>query len=169
MCPENSKPQPLINKLCQNHYWASVRLKSAQKADERDIKKEPDLQDLIDRADEIVSKYVRLSNSVDGYCTCFTCGAVERWQDMHCGHFIPRSNLFMRFDVVRNLRVQDYNCNVKKRGNIPMFARKLNEEKPGLADLLIEESSIVYKPTREEIKAIIYEFTAKVKKLKISA
>lgn len=170
MCGPGSKDKPLTKDLCHDHYWFTIRLKSAERLNERDLKKDESLSDLIARADEVVSKYVRLSNAVHGYCHCYTCdNGYGRWQDMDCGHFIPRANLFTRFDVARNLRVQCQDCNRRLRGNVIVFGRKLNEERPGLADLLIEESTIVYKPTREEIKSIITEYSEKLNKLKNAA
>jgi hypothetical protein len=166
MCGPGSKDKPLTKGLCQDHYWFTVRLKSVERLNEREVKNDESLSELIEQADAVVSKYVRLSNAVNGNCTCYTCEATGRWQDMDCGHFIPRANLFTRFDVARNLRVQCHYCNRVKRGQTIIFGRKLNEEREGLADLLIEESTIVYKPAREEIKSIIIEYSEKTAKLK---
>jgi hypothetical protein len=166
MCGPGSKDKPLTKGLCHDHYWFTVRLKSVERLAEREVKKDESLSDLIEQADAVVSKYVRMSNAVGGVCQCYTCNAVGRWQDMDCGHFIPRANLFTRFDVVRNLRVQCHYCNRVKRGQTIIFGRKLNEEREGLADLLIEESTLVYKLTRDEVKSIIVEYSEKLNKLK---
>jgi len=167
MCPSSRGDQPLTKGLCSQHYWQQIRLRSVQRLEEKDVLKEPGLPDLIQRADEVVSLYVRLSAAdSEGYCSCYTCGERARWQDTDAGHFIPRANMFLRFDTVRNIRVQCHYCNRHLRGNLGVFAQKLNEEKDGLADLLLEESTIVYKPSREELKAIIREYTDKVNKLK---
>lgn len=38
---------------------------------------------------DLFSEYVRRSEADDnGYCTCITCGAFRRWEDMDAGHFI---------------------------------------------------------------------------------
>lgn len=127
---------------------------------------EDNLQDLIADADKIVSLYVRLKDAdKDGMVACFTCPAILHYKEMQCGHYIRRGHLFLRWDVSRNLRNQCPSCNCGKHGNLARFAQNLEKENPGLPDILMEESLLVYKPTREEIKNIISEYTPKVSQL----
>lgn len=163
MCP-NDQDVPLIGGLCNNHYWQNVRMKSAAKnaGKQRDEEAFPEL---IAELDKLVSRYVRLSRSdKNGICRCFTCGVKGTWQEMDCGHFIKRGNMYLRHDL-RNLRPQCHNCNRRKDGNIIAFARNLNEEKPGIVEILIEEGNLVYKYSREELKGLILDFQYKLKKL----
>jgi hypothetical protein len=133
-------------------------------ADE-EIQGEPGLPQLISEADEIFSKWIRKSTAnKEGIVSCFTCDNTMRWQIAHCGHYIKRGNLFLRWDT-RNIRVQGECCNIYKSGNYPEYTRRLDLEQPGITQILTDEAAIVYKPTREEIKAIILEYRRKFKNL----
>lgn len=125
------------------------------------------LQELIKEADTVVSLFVRLSNAdKSGNVKCYTCPIILPYQQMQAGHYIGRSHLLLRFDTDRNLRPQCNTCNCIKHGNLAIYSQNLEKEKPGLCDWLAEESSIVYKITRDEVRAIISEYTEKVKSLK---
>lgn len=65
----------------------------------------------------------------DGRWNCFTCGAIiEEPKDCHTGHFIPSSTggALLRHDL-RNLRPQDYRCNINGGGQGAEFYRRLVE------------------------------------------
>jgi ribosomal protein L37E len=127
-----------------------------------EIKKEG-LSELIKIADDVFSKWLRLSNAdKNGMVTCYTCDAVYRWQDSQCGHYVKRGNLFLRFDP-RNCRVQGKCCNEYKDGNYPEYTKRLESEYPGITGILQEEATLVYKPTRDEIRQIINEYSRKLK------
>jgi hypothetical protein len=126
-------------------------------AESEDMIQEEGLPELIREADDIVSKWLRLSSAdKDGLVYCYTCDKRYRWQDAHCGHYIKRGNLFLRYDH-RNLRVQGECCNIFLDGNYGVFTDRLESEQPGLPEILMEESTTIYKPSREEIKGIIHE------------
>lgn len=132
------------------------------KETEQEIDKEG-LSDLIGQADEVYSKWLRMSFAdKDGIVSCFTCDLNMRWQNSQCGHYVKRGNLFLRWDA-RNTRVQCEGCNIHKGGNYIQFTKRLEEEKPGVTSILYEEGNLVYKPTREEIKNIIIEYAHKLK------
>jgi len=159
---------PVIKGLCNNHYWLNVRLKSVNKQYEKEEvgKKGNELSDLITKADAVFSKYIRLSEAnTSGKIKCFICQNRVRWQDAQAMHFVKRGNLFLRWDE-RNVKVGDNNCNVVKGGNYLLFAKKLESLNPGITDILMEESRLVYKPTRQEIHDIINSYTQKIKQLK---
>ena len=123
------------------------------------------LSELINVADDIYSKWLRLSGADEnGIVTCYTCDEQMRWQDSQCGHYIKRGNLYLRFDP-RNTRIQGRCCNIYKDGNYLEYSKRLNEERPGIIEILQEEATIIYKPSRHEIQAIISEYTNKLKKL----
>lgn len=126
-----------------------------------------DLSGLIEDADAIVSLYVRLKAADElGNCQCYTCPKIAPYQELQCGHYIRRGNLLLRWDVDRNLRPQCSYCNCNKHGNLAKFAQNLERDQPGLPDILMEESVIVYKPSREEIRQIIAQYAPLVKSLK---
>lgn len=121
---------------------------------------------LIKEADAVYSQWLRKSQAdANGMVCCFTCNAVLRWQDAQCGHYIKRGNLFLRFDQ-RNTKIQDKSCNEYKAGNYLEYTKRLESESPGLVDILTEEAALVYKPTRDEIRSIINEYTKRLKQLK---
>ena len=71
--------------------------------------------------DAVYSKYIRLKYAdKDGFCTCYTCGKIKHWKEMHCGHFIPRNILITRWDE-RNTRPQDVGCNIFGNGKVLDF------------------------------------------------
>ena len=148
---------------CKMHATAEDTQKRMEEAAEVLIKEE-DLQDLIQEADAIVSRYVRMrASDKGGYCECYTCKKSLPWKQMQAGHYIKRSHLFLRWDADRNIRPQCEYCNCNKNGNLAIFAQTLEKEKPGLPEILYEDATIVYKPTRSEVKQIILEYTGKVK------
>lgn len=141
-------------------------MKSVNKNEEEDLDYEEGLPELIQEADILLSRWLRLSNAdKDGNVTCFTCGSTIPWRESQCGHYISRSCLYLRHDL-RNCRIQDKFCNEFKSGNLLEFAKRLEIQKPGITEILYEESKIVYRPTREEIRNIIAEYSAKLKLLK---
>lgn len=165
LCPPSRGRQRLIKGMCEIHYWQQNRLKSAQKATEKEVTKEPGLPELIEEADAVFSRYVRLAASDEkGMVRCFTCGSLNHWKRLDCGHFIPRGNHYLRYRL-DNVRPQCLICNRHKDGMFKEFAKGLNQEGEGKADLLMEDSHVVYKLTREEVRQIIGEYSTKVKQL----
>ncbi len=153
-------------KRCQSCARIQDTLKKMESVTERVIQ-EDDLQDLVADADSIVSLYVRLKNTDEyGNCQCYTCPTILPYQQMQAGHYIRRGHLLLRWDTDRNIKPQCVECNSYKHGNLAVYSQNLENEKPGLPDILMEESAIVYKPTREEIRQIIADYTPKVKALK---
>lgn len=153
------------NKRCQD----CSRIEDTQKRMEAEtdvLVKEEDLQDLILDADAIFSQYIRLKYSDErGLVTCYTCPTNRHWTLMQNGHFVKRAHLYLRFDE-RNCRVQCSGCNEIQQGNMAVYYTNLDQECKGLPDLLRSDSMLVHKPTREEIRQIIAEYTPKVKMLK---
>ncbi len=69
-----------------------------------------------------VSKYVRLSNAVDGYCTCCTCGKSVPWDDgCDAGHLYERYLIWTAFDI-RNIDPQCRQCNSYPGGHAAKHA-----------------------------------------------
>lgn len=73
------------------------------------------------KADCTFSRYIRLKNSVAGYCTCVTCGKRLPIKNMQNGHYIPRNILATRF-LEDNCHPQCVGCNVFKKGNLGEYA-----------------------------------------------
>jgi hypothetical protein len=124
-----------------------------------------DLSGLISDADTVFSRYLRMSAADDkGIVKCFTCGCKKHFSLMQCGHYIKRGNLFLRLNE-RNCRPQCQTCNYNQKtdGEKAKFTAGLEKENPGITEILKEESAVVYKPTRSELRAIISEYSAKLK------
>jgi hypothetical protein len=128
--------------------------------------KEEDLSGLIEDADRVFSQYIRLKYADNkGIVDCYTCGDKKHWTIMQAGHYMKRGHLYLRWDE-RNVKPQCQTCNEMKYGNIEQYSKRLELECRGLPDILREEARIVHRPTREEIRAVISEYTPKVKVLK---
>lgn len=129
---------------------------------------EDGLPELIDRLDGLISKWVRFSapRNSEYLIECFTCSDWRMPSVMDAGHYITRNCMYLRFDVARNLRPQCHICNRSKYGMAVDFGKRLELEMPGVTEILLEESRIVYKWSREELRVLINEFTQKVKRLK---
>lgn len=123
------------------------------------------LSELIKQADELFSKYIRQKYAdKNGMVKCFTCDNELRWQDSQCGHYISRNCLFLRWDE-RNAKPQDEHCNCYKHGNLAVYGKRLEEQNPGLTEILYNESKLVYHFSREELRNIISELKQKINKL----
>lgn len=165
ICKSCGKPCYWFSKQrCQSCSTQQDTLKRMEKETEKMIEEE-DLSGLIADADAIFSKYIRLRYADRfGDVACYTCGTRKHWTLMQNGHFVGRANLYLRHDE-RNCRPQDADCNEKLHGNMAVFSQRLDKECKGLPDLLRSEARLIHKPTREEIRAIITEYTPKVKQL----
>lgn len=150
---------------CKMHATAEDAQKRLADYNESLIKEE-NLSDLIEDADAIFSQWVRLSASgVDGFLNCFICDAKVHWKEAENMHYIKRGvSLFLRFDP-RNNKAGCNTCNCKKGGNYVEYAKKLDALNPGITDILYEEGNLATRPTRDEIRQIILEYTPKVKEL----
>lgn len=165
-CKSCGKPCYWFSKQrCQDCARIEDTMKRMEQENEKVIQEE-DLGDLIADADAVFSQFIRLKYADRrGYLTCYTCVTYKHWTMMQCGHYISRKHLFLRYDE-RNCRPQDQFCNEHEHGNLKVFTEELEFESPGITEILREESLLVYKPTREEIRQIIAEYTPKVKSLK---
>jgi hypothetical protein len=151
---------------CKMHATVDSTLKRMEKVNDKLIE-DDNLGDLIEDADKIFSIWVRLSAAdKDGYITCFICGKRVHWKDAENMHYIKRgASLFLRFDE-RNNKAGCNECNCIKGGNYIAYAQKLEQASPGITDLLYEEGNLVVKLSKDEIRAVITEYSETVKMLK---
>jgi hypothetical protein len=125
-----------------------------------------DLGTLIEELDDVFSKYIRLKNSdANGICGCFTCANRVRWQEIQCGHYISRKCMFLRWDE-RNTAPQCSNCNCNKNGNLAIYGQRLELASPNITEILLEESRIVHKWSREELRSMITDYSKRIKLIK---
>lgn len=120
-------------------------------------------QELIIDLDRVVSRYVRLAAmDKEHKCQCFTCSTRKAWTAMQCGHYIARAHLSVRWDLT-NLRVQCPTCNVTFHGNIDEYKKRLEQERRGVTDYLYEQSKEISKPSRDELKQLLFDFQQKLR------
>lgn len=123
-----------------------------------------DLSSLIQDLDTVISRYIRLKYADNnGIVSCFTCDAPpQHFSRMQCGHYIPRTHLATRF-LETNLRVQCEKCNCYLNGNIELFRERLEKESPGITEWLWEQSRLITKPSRFELKELLITYRQKLK------
>jgi len=113
---------------------------------------------LIKELDIIFSQYIRLSNSIDGFCTCVTCGRVYEWKKIQAGHFMSRQHYSVRWDE-RNVKPQCYGCNVMQQGRQYEFSKYLGEE---LSNELYLLSKQTRKFTEIELEEMIQDYKSRL-------
>lgn len=146
-------------KRCQQ----CARVESVLAADEKEVAQDESFQNLVDDLDVWFSKYIRLLYADEkGMVECFTSGKKIKWTQIQCGHFISRKHFATRW-MPQNCRPQSEYDNCHLHGNIEVFRRKLEEEKPGICDWLEEQAREVVKPTRDELKQLVIEYRNKAR------
>jgi ribosomal protein L37E len=136
-----------------------------EKENEKVIEEE-DLGDLIADADAIFSQFIRLKYADNtGHEHCFTCSVKKHWSMMQNGHFMKRAHLYLRWDE-RNCRPQCQQCNELYYGQMAEYSIRLDQECKGLPDILRAEATLVHKPTRDEIRQVIAEYSPRVTQMK---
>ena len=113
---------------------------------------------LIKELDVLFSQFIRLSNSIDGFCTCVTCGRVYEWKKIQAGHFMSRQHYSVRWDE-RNVKPQCYGCNVMQQGRQFEFSKYLGEE---LSNELYLLSKQTRKFTEIELEEMIQEYKSRL-------
>lgn len=77
---------------------------------------------------KIFSLYIRLKFSDEnGYCKCYTCGAIRYYTDLDCGHGIGRQHKATKFDE-KNNRPQCKPCNGFHGGMRERFKEAMDKE-----------------------------------------
>lgn len=152
-------------------YWFS-RKRCIDCARQEDSKDQPiedegeSLTYLISDLDAICSLIVRMKDAdAEGFGRCYTCSVRLPWKELQAGHYVSRKNMFLRFDF-RNLRKQCANCNCNKHGNLAEYGKRLEKENPGITEILLEESRIVHKWGRDELRAMVVELNKQLTILK---
>lgn len=86
---------------------------------------------------KVFSLYIRLKHSDEnGFCTCYTCGAIRYFSDLDCGHGVGRQHKATKFDE-KNNRPQCKPCNAWGQGKADVFKEKMDlEHGPGTWELM---------------------------------
>ncbi len=121
------------------------------------------IQELTIDLDRVISRYIRLRDmEKDGKISCFCCGKRVQWTKAHAMHFINRQHVATRF-LLDNLKSGCFECNVEKRGNLEVYAEKLEKEKSGIVEWLREQAATVANVTRDELKENLISFQHKLR------
>jgi hypothetical protein len=132
-------------------------------------KKIPDVKKLKLKLWELCKQIIRKTYlKEDGGWDCFTCGKhIDIPFKAHTGHFIPSASCgaYLRYDL-RNLRVQDYYCNINLGGNGATYYKNLVEEKgKKYVDQIFKDKNISIKADWVWFEAKIEEYTEILKSL----
>lgn len=88
----------------------------------------PKLSTLQAKADKAMSLYIRHKYAnMYGFVTCVSCGRVDNWQDMDCGHFIPKSRGASIRYVEENCHPECHSCNRFDEGHLIGYTRYMIE------------------------------------------
>lgn len=112
--------------------------------------------------DRVLSRYIRLRDmGKDHKIICYTCDKPVPYQKAHAMHFINRQHIGTRF-LIQNVKSGCFTCNVEKRGNLEVFAKRLEIETPGIVEWLTEQSHVVTNVTKNELKEILFDYQQKL-------
>lgn len=107
------------------------------------------------KADRTFSRYIRLKNSVAGYCSCVTCGTRKPIKNIQAGHYIPRNILSTRFDE-ENVHPQCVGCNMFNKGRLDEYAVYLEKNyEIGILQRLHNKKHELVKITYSEYEEMI--------------
>ena len=98
----------------------------------------------------------------NGTWNCYTCGRlIDEPTKAQTGHFIPSGSCgaFLRYDL-RNLRIQDYFCNINQGGNGAEFYKRMVEE---VGQKTVDE---IFKDKQKVVKADVLFYEKKIKEYK---
>lgn len=87
-----------------------------KKKEDRERKKELNTSGAMRLADTYFSRYIRLKHSVNGMCTCYTCGTDKPIKEVDNGHYQKREHKATRYHE-NNCRVQCKTCNGDTKHN----------------------------------------------------
>ena len=128
--------------------------------------KKPKRSTLVKKADAIFSQYIRQRNADhNGMTECFTCGKIDHWKKLQCGHFMSRKHYATRWNE-KNCQVQCAGCNVFRYGEQYTFGRNLDAYiKNGLAEELNLLSNKTVKYDNNDLLDLINFYKEKVAEL----
>ena len=117
--------------------------------------------------DKWFSLYIRLRGADDnGNNQCCTCGTVDNWKKLQCGHFVSRKHLATRFHEM-NCFPQCVSCNIFKYGEQWKFGQFLDRNLgEGVSEELVILGHTILKISRIDYEEKITYYKSVVEKLK---
>lgn len=119
------------------------------------------LKKLKNKADKTFSEFVRKRDAYDdGIAICCTCGKMDHWKNMDCGHYLSRRYLSIRYEE-KNTGVQCKSCNVFNQGEQVKFREYLvnryGEEEIQKIEIqsrnIVKDSRLLYMSVIENFKS----------------
>lgn len=143
-----------------------------QKQADRKKKQEFNGKGLMSLADTYFSRFIRLKHSLNGQCTCYTCGTIKPIKECDNGHYMKREHKATRYHE-NNCRPQCKTCNgdTKHNGKQIDFrenlCNELGEEKvikiEKLSKTLIQANHTFYKNTSDYYREKVNEMQKELK------
>lgn len=135
------------------------------------VKKTP-VKQLKTKLWELCKQIVRLQHiNKDGTWNCYTCGKlIDEPAKAQTGHFLASSvcGAYLRYDL-RNLRIQDYYCNINLGGNGATYYKNLVErEGQEYVNQIFKDKNIIIKADELWYKAKIAEYEILLQELRES-
>lgn len=117
------------------------------------------------KLDTVFSKWVRYSETENGWGRCVTCGKRKKFEDLDCGHFISRNWTILRWDP-RNCHTQCKYCNRFAGGEIDEYFLWIDKTYgDGTARKMISHKHDIFKLERSWLEEQIEIYKKKVEKL----
>lgn len=113
--------------------------------------RQPKLSTLQAKADSVMSLYIRQKYAdPNGYVKCVSCGSVDIWKNMDCGHFVPKSRGASIRYVEENCHPECPGCNRFNEGHLIDYTRYMIEMYGNdKIDELKQEARKVLKPSEK--------------------
>jgi 5-methylcytosine-specific restriction endonuclease McrA len=83
----------------------------------------PKLSTLQDKADKLMSLYIRQKYAYNGMVKCVSCGKLMPWKESDCGHFVPKSRGAAVRYVEENVHPECQSCNRFDEGHLIDYTR----------------------------------------------
>ena len=117
--------------------------------------------------DKWFSLYIRLRGADDnGNNQCCTCGTIDNWKKLQCGHFVSRKHLSTRFHEM-NCFPQCVSCNIFKYGEQWKFGQFLDRNLgEGVSEELVILGYTICKISRSDYEEKITYYKSVVNKIK---
>lgn len=102
----------------------------------------------------------------NGNCRCITCGRINHWKKMDCGHGIPRQHKSTKYSEINN-HAQCKPCNGFEGGKREVYKEEINKRYgDGIWEKLELASKKVVKFSQFEIDTMTVYYRNKVNELK---
>ena len=140
--------------------------------DFRERKRNTNKDNAMTSADNYFSRYIRLLFSVDGKCTCYTCGTILPIKEVDNGHYQKRAHQATRYNE-DNCRPQCKICNGDTKHNGKQDEFRVNlvneigeervEEVERLAKSVFKVNAKYYREVADEYRIKVNELQKKLK------